>query len=553
MDSTVESQDKQPPSSEGTVARLESEAESLRRKVSELEAVVIKQDGLKAELDESYDQVEALKEQVERMRTDFAEKSTLKEELAQKKERVSELEYENASLRRDLQGKTDLLGTCNAAKESAQKLADKCWDELTQRTAELEKARSLQKSTQDGYSSAIRSERDLRSKHRSEKELREATFNELIKEQKRCEEKEAEVRRLQASIGTKDEEIQTLKDSTQSKDQEIEQLVYQLGDRDNELESQKRSVNQLTADFDEARRGKADVELDLGLVIRLSTRATDVNVQDWAPLIHSLRDSAPIQISPVENMSAQVWAILPSWDGSPADEDTGLGSSELPCVPSSPGSLLFELFGHAMAERDIRCSQCLRSLAALSAQVGRHGVTKVSSFVIVLEKLVARIRRLEAVSGYQGMMLLGLKYLASLVRSRVPDAPGLAAVEDSLNVMMEQANESLGVIRHVSHALCVSGDIETTEADWALCLSSTEGRSLMLLAEPRHPDELFLLADLDNRTVRAVSCERCEINVMLNEARDDFIKSAVIKAPTDQPDIELVLTDEENDWMLEHL
>lgn len=166
---------------------------------------------------------------------------------------------------------------------------------------------------------------------------------------------------------------------------------------------------------------------------------------------------------------------------------------------------------------------------------------------------MARIRSLEAVSGYQGMILVGLRYLASLVRSRVPDAPGLAAIEASLDVIMEQANGSLGVIRNVSHALCASSGIETTEADWALRLESSEGCSLMILAEPRHPDELFLLADLEKKTVRAVSGERCESNVMLNEARDDFIKSAVIKTPTDQPHIELVLTDEENDWMLEHL
>lgn len=252
-------------------------------------------------------------------------------------------------------------------------------------------------------------------------------------------------------------------------------------------------------------------------------------------------------------MPAQVWATLPSWNGSSTDEETGLGSSELPCVPSSPDSLLFELFGHAMAEDDIRCSQCLWTLATLSAQVGGCGVTKVSSFVFVLEKLVARIRSLEAISGYQGMILVGLRHLASLVRSRVPDAPGLAAVEDSVDGTIMQASESLGVIRHVSHALCASGDIESTRSNWALRLNSSEGRSLMLLAEPRHPDELFLLADIDRRTVRAVSGERCEINVALNEARDDFIKSAVIKAPINQPDIELVLTDEENDWMLEHL
>lgn len=232
------------------------------------------------------------------------------------------------------------------------------------------------------------------------------------------------------------------------------------------------------------------------------------------------------------------------------DEEIDLRSSELPCVPPSPDSLLFELFGHAMAEGDIRCSQCLRTLAVLSTQVGRHGVGKVSSFVIVLEKLVGRIRSLEAISGYQGMILLGMRYLASLVRSRVPNAPGLTAIEDGLDVMMEQANESLGVIHHVSHAMCVSGDIETTEADWALRLNSTEGHRLMLLSEPRHPDELFLLADVDKKTIRAVSGERCEMNA--NFEAGDLIKSAVIKTPPDQPDIELVLMDEEEDWMLGH-
>lgn len=243
MDSTVEQQNKQLPTSEDTVARLENEAENLRRKISELEAAVTKQDYLKAELDESYDQVEALKEQVESMRTDFAERSALKEELAQKRERVDVLEYENASLHRGLQSKTDLLGSYIAVKESAQKLADGCRAELTQKTAELENARSMQKMAQDGYNSARNREQDLQDKYIAENELREATFNELIKEQKRCEEKKAEVRRLQASVGSKDEEIQTLKDSIQSKDWEIEQLEYQLNDKENELESQKKSVD----------------------------------------------------------------------------------------------------------------------------------------------------------------------------------------------------------------------------------------------------------------------------------------------------------------------
>lgn len=125
MDSTVEPQNKQPPSSEDTVARLEKEAENLHKGISELKAVIIRQDVLKTELDESREQVEALKEQVEWMKPGFADKSALKEELAQKKERVSELEYENASLRRGLQSKTDLVVTCNVAKESAQKLADR--------------------------------------------------------------------------------------------------------------------------------------------------------------------------------------------------------------------------------------------------------------------------------------------------------------------------------------------------------------------------------------------------------------------------------------------
>lgn len=552
MDSTVEQQDKQAPSSEDAVARLENVAENLQHSISELKAVIVKQDGLKAELDESRDEVEALKEQVERMKTGFAEKSALEKKLAQKQERVEGLEDENASLRRDLQGKTNLLDTCTAAKESAQMLADGCRAELVQKTDELEKARALQKSALDGYSSASRSEHELRYKYRSENQLREATRKELNKEQESRKEKEAEVQRLQASIVSKDGEIQTLEDLIKSKDREIEQLEYQLGDRDNELKTQNESLDQLTADLGEARRGKADAELDLGLVIRLSIRATDVNVQDWNPLLCSMRASTPVQVSPIEDVSEQVWAILPSWNGSSADGETGLGSAELPCVSSSPDSLLFELFGHAVAEGDIRCSQCLLTLAALSAHVGRHGVTKVSSFVIVLEKLVARFRSLEAVSGYQGMLLLGLRYLASLVRSRVPDSPGLAAIEDSLDVMMKQASESLGVIRHVSDALCASGDVDTAGADWALRLDSTEGRSVMLLAEPRHPDDLFLLADLDKRTVRAVSCDRCEINVTPTEA-GGLLKSAVIKTPTGQPDIELVLTKEEDDWMLEHI
>ena len=150
------------------------------------------------------------------------------------------------------------------------------------------------------------------------------------------------------------------------------------------------------------------------------------------------------------------------------------------------------------------------------------------------------------------MLLLGLKYLAALVRSRVPeaDAPGLSAVEDGSEALMEKADKSLGVIRHVSDALCASGEIETSQADCFLRLDSSEGRSLLYLAEPSNPDEVFLLAVPEQRTVWAVSCHRCDLNV--RPGNGGLVRSAVIKAPADQPDIELVLTKEDLHWILQH-
>lgn len=233
----------------------------------------------------------------------------------------------------------------------------------------------------------------------------------------------------------------------------------------------------LRANFEDFGRDKAEAELNLGFIIRLSNLSIHpaaTSVPDWTPLLRSLRVSDPVVITPDEGMPRQTWAVLPSWNSSV--------SSEPPCMHTSIDSLLLELYGHGMVEGDIACNPCLQALCTLPSLVERQGVAKVSSLVLVLEKLEARLRVLEAPSAYEGMVMLGLRYLAELVRLRLPgvDVPGLSAITDSLDGMRKQADKCLDVIRNISDGLCSSGDIGTVEANQGLRPASREGRVLVL-------------------------------------------------------------------------
>lgn len=270
----------------------------------------------------------------------------------------------------------------------------------------------------------------------------------------------------------------------------------------------------------------------------------------WTPLLRSLWVSDPVEISHDDGMSRQTWSILPFWPGAEASERAESVSSGLPCLHTSLDGLLLELYGNGMAEGDFPCNPCLRALYALSALVERQGVAKASSLVLVVEKLEARLPGLAATSGFEDMVMLGLRHLAALVRSRVPgaDVPGLSSVTDSLDSMMKQADKCLGVIRQVSDGLCSSGDVEIVEANQGMRLASREGRMLVLLADSGCSDELFLLADPNEWTVRAVSCLGLNREVRLSEACE-VVNSAVIKAPAGQPAIEMDLTAAEADWI----
>lgn len=275
-----------------------------------------------------------------------------------------------------------------------------------------------------------------------------------------------------------------------------------------------------------------------------------MDLSKWTPLLSSFRVSDPVEITPDEGMSKQTWSILSSWPSSEASEGAGSLSSGLPWLRASLVGLLLELYGHGMAEGDFPCNPSLQAVCTLSALVERQGAAKASSLVLVLKRHEARLPGLAATSGFEGMVMPGLRYLAALVRSRVPggDVPGLSAVTDSLDGMMKQADKCLGVIRHVSDGLCSSGDVETVEATQGLRLASREGRMLVLLADPGCPDDLFLLAGPNEWTVRAVSCLGLNREVRLSEACE-VVNSAVIKAPAGQPAIEMDLTAAEADWI----
>lgn len=524
-------------------------------------------DDLIDELRESRDEVERLKDQIGKMQPDVDEKSRLEEELVGQREELDSAEMENEGLRQELKGKAEVLEACNEARDSAQRLADKYQADLAQKERELENARSHQKKTNETLSSITRDERRYRNEYHCELELHQMTRDELVREQSTVKAKEEEIQGLKDSIKSKDEEIQglqglmaskeaearALKDTIDSKEDsltrvtdELEQVTYQLRDRDEQLQSQNKSVDDLRASLEHSGRDKAEAELDMGFIIRLSNLSIRRAGADWTPLLRSLRVSDPIVITPNGGMPRQTWAILPSWAGSV--------SSEPPCIHTSLDSVLLELYGHCMAEGDIACNPCLQALCTLSSLVERQGVAKVSSLVLVLEKLEARLRGLEAPSAYEGMVMLGLRYLAELVRSRLPgvDVPGLSAITDSLDGMMKQADKCLGVIRNVSDGLCSSGDIGTVEANQGLRLASREGRVLVLLVDSECVDELFLLADPEESTVMAVCRRRLDIEVQLSTA-GELVNSAVIKAPAGMPDIELGLTAAEAEWIQENL
>lgn len=618
-EAALEQRDLQLAASNTTVARLEGEAGKLSDKVAELEQGVIAKDDLMEELEDARSEVEKLKEQVEKMLPDVTSKSRLEEELAAEREQLEILKNENEGLENQLRGKGELLEACNKARDSAQRLADQLQAELAQKNVELEGAVSMRDKTAELLHSTTNSERKYRSDYNHQLKLCEATYNELVKEQKRVKaqdekirdledsvqskddevqglqgslrlrdeeirglhdsvkSKEDEIQSLQGLIGSKDEEIRVLQGSVRSKEDEAQglratiesteeslrlaneesgQLTNQIRDKDEKLQSQHEAVGELRANLADVGRQQADAELDLRFVIRLSNlsiRDVDVRLPEWTPLLRSLRASDPVEVTP-EGMSRQTWAVLPSWPGRETSEWAGTGTFELSCLHSSLDGLLFELYGHGMAEGDFPCNKCLQAICILSALVERQGPTKVSSLVLVLEKLEARLRGLEGTSWYQGMVMLGLRYLASLVRSRVPggDVPGLSAVEGGLDGMMRQADKCLAVIRHVSDGLCSSGDIETIEASQGLRLTSREGRVLVLLAGPECVGKLFLLADPEKRTVRAVSFHRLDSQIRLSKACE-LVNSAVIEAPAGQSDVELDLTAAEADWIQENL
>lgn len=560
--------------SEKTVARLDADAEKLRERIAKLEQGVIAKDDLMNELQESRSELEHLRELVVEMKPAANDKSRLEEELSVQREQLETLKTENEDLRQELQGKVEALGACNEAKDSAQRLADECNAELAKKKGELEHAQSVLKRTEDLYDLASKQERKYRHEYNSEAAVCQATLDELLAEQEKVKSKDQEIRSLQDSIKCKDEEIRGLQVSMESKDTEVqglkdtigskeeslrlvetdlEKLTDQMRDKNEQLQSRTNSVAQLEANLANVGREKTDVELDLGFIVRLtnlSIRTADVDLSRWAPLLRSLRVGHPVEITHDQGMSRQTWSILPSWPAPEASEGAGSVSSGLPCLHASLDGLLLELYGHGLAEGDFPCNPCLQALCTLSALVERQGVAKASCLVLVLEKLEARLRGLEATSGYEGMVMLGLRYLAALVRSRMPggDVPGLSAVEDSLDGMMAQADKCVGVIRHVSEALCSSGDIETVADNQGLHLASREGRMLVLLADSEYRHGLFLLADPEERTVRAISRRRLDRKVTLSEACE-LVNSIVIKAPAGQPDIRLDPTAAEASWV----
>lgn len=245
--------------SEKNVVRLKDGAAKVQEKINELEEGLIVKVDLIDELRESRDEVERLKDQVEKMQPDVDEKSRLEDELAGQREKLDIAEMENEGLRRELKGKAEVLESCNEAKDSAQRLADKYQAGLAQKERELGNALSDQKETDETLSSITRDKRRYRSDYHLELEMHQATCKELVREQNTVKAKEEVIQGLKDSIKSKDEEIQgfqgsmasnkaeaqALKDTIESKEDsskrvkdELEQVTYQLRDRDEQLQSQ---------------------------------------------------------------------------------------------------------------------------------------------------------------------------------------------------------------------------------------------------------------------------------------------------------------------------
>lgn len=566
-----------------------SEVEKLKEQVETMLPDVSDKSRLEEELAAEREQLEIFKNENEGLENQLRGKGELLE--ACKKARDSaqrladQLQAELAQKKVELEGAVSLRdntaellhSTTNSERKYRSdyhhqlKLCEATYNELVKEQAKVkaqdEKIRDLEDSikSKDDEVQGLQGSLELRDEevsglHDSVK----SKEDEIQSLQGSIESKDEDIRVLQGSVRSKEDEAQGLKATIESTEEslrlanaELGQLTNQIRARDEQLQSQDKSVGELRANLADVGRQQADAELDLKFFIclsNLSIRDMDVRLPEWRPLLRSLRVSDPVEVTPEEGMSRKIWAVLPSWPGRETSEWTGTGSSEPSCLQSSLDGLLVELYGHGMAEGDFPCNKCLQAICILSALVERQGISKVGSLVLVLEKLEARLRGLDGTSWYEGMVMLGLRYLASLVRSRVPggDVPGLSAVEDGLDGMMRQADKCLAVIRHVSDGLCSSGDIETIEANQGLRLTSREGRVLVLLAGSECIGKLFLLADPEKRTVRAVSFHRLDSRIRLSAA-GELVSSAVIKAAAGQSDVELDLTAAEADWIQEKL
>lgn len=382
----------------------------------------------------------------------------------------------------------------------------------------------------------------------------------------------------QESIMTKDAEIIRLQASGKSLDEllkaqaeENAQLTSQLKEKEEEVQSQARRIKDLSREcgdlellgpeLSKVKGEKADTQDDLSLIIStLSLGNAAVGLADWTPLLRSLRDADPLEsVSPDENLSREVWAILPSWQSSPSqlDNDADIASEPVG-LRSSTAGLLLHLYGCGMAEDAFPCNNYLQIIAALSSMVASQGPFKVSSLVLVLEKLMARLRRLVTVSASEAMVILSLRYLVALVKARMPGddgphVPGLPVIEAGLDDIMQQMDMSLNIIRQVSDDLCSYGNIERVVVSRGIQLSSKDGRSLVFLPDPAPSSELFLIAEPEKKTVRAVSSSRLDYKFTYTDVGEFEESTAIIKAPAGQSDINLELTREEYSWISEYL
>lgn len=264
-----------------------------------VEEGLISKDDLMNELRESRLEVKRLKDQVEKMQPDVDEKVRLEEELVGQREKLDIPEMENTSLHQELKGKAEVLEACIEAEDPAQRLADKYQADLSQKEQELGIALSGQE-TDETFSSTSRELKRHRRDEHFELEMRQATRDELVSEQSTVKEKEGEIHWQ----GLKNS-IESEKDSLRRVIDDLEQVTYQLRDRDEQLKSQSKSVDDLRASFEDFGRDKADAELNVGFIIRLSNlsiHTVATNVPDWAPLLRSLGVTGPVVITSDEGM-----------------------------------------------------------------------------------------------------------------------------------------------------------------------------------------------------------------------------------------------------------